>query len=346
MARVGTARCELALHEETGDEGCLERAVVACDEALRLDDRMASAHHVRGTISSRRGDDRGAIEAFRKAIQADPAGSEAPLALALVHRRRGDSVTEEETLRSAIEARPHYWRYWWWLGALTFRQGRFVEAKACFRRLTELAPEYALGHAQYGGLLVLEGDYERAERALRRSIGLKPTDIAFSNLATAYFNHRHFEKAIQTYQEAFSHGYINFQIWANLGDAFHWTPGKRDLAPDAYRQAVELARTNELRRFPNDANVLAQLGDIYPKLGQPDSARIAIERALALDPRNANVQYLAALACWQIGRRNEALERLQTAVKLGYPSVWIRDSAVFDDWRSLPQFQQMMSDAL
>jgi L-amino acid N-acyltransferase YncA len=68
-------------------------------------------------------------------------------------------------------------------------------------------------------------------------------------------------------------------------------------------------------------------------------------RALEKGDTNPNIQYGAALTYWELGQTNEALDRLERAVKAGYPTVWLRDSAVFDAWRGMPRFQAIIGDS-
>ena len=143
---------------------------------------------------------------------------------------------------------------------------------------------------------------------------------------------RYVDEAIQTYREAIGLGYTNYRMWYNLGEAYLWAPGKRHLAMESYARAIELGR-QRMVEVPDDLFVIGEMADMFPKLGEPDSAQVYIQRCLGREPDNQDVNYWAALVAWQLGRRDEALDFLEKAIDLGYPRVWIQDSVIFDEWR-------------
>jgi len=57
------------------------------------------------------------------------------------------------------------------------------------------------------------------------------------------------------------------------------------------------------------------------------------------------VQYCAALTCWELNDKPQGMAWLEQAVRGGYPLAWLRDSPVFQPWRSEPRFQALIADA-
>ena len=51
------------------------------------------------------------------------------------------------------------------------------------------------------------------------------------------------------------------------------------------------------------------------------------------------MQYYAALTCWQIGEKDQAIAWLEKSVRGGYPVAWLRDSPVFHEWRADSSFR-------
>jgi hypothetical protein len=88
----------------------------------------------------------------------------------------------------------------------------------------------------------------------------------------------------------------------------------------------------------------ANLATVFPKLGQPDSARRYLSRALAADSTNPMVGYCAALTYWQLDRKHEAIDWLGRSVRAGYPTVWLRDSPIFHAWREDPAFRAVIGE--
>ena len=70
-----------------------------------------------------------------------------------------------------------------------------------------------------------------------------------------------------------------YLYWANLGDAYRWTPELSGRAPAAYEKAAGLAE-GELALNPDNAAAHATLAICDAKLGRMAPARHHIQRAL------------------------------------------------------------------
>jgi tetratricopeptide (TPR) repeat protein len=197
--------------------------------------------------------------------------------------------------------------------------------------------------------LLLRGDYGRAIGTLRLSVSLRPTKAAFDNLGTAYFNSGRLAESIDAYNQSFQFGFASYESWLNLGDAYYWLRNRKDQASEAYAQAIRLGReatfTKAQPGHTFDPMIPANLATVFPKLGQPDSARAYLRLALEADSANSMVQCCDALTYWQLEERPQGLAWLERAVGGGYPTAWLRDSPVFHPWRSEPRFQALIADA-
>jgi tetratricopeptide (TPR) repeat protein len=196
---------------------------------------------------------------------------------------------------------------------------------------------------------VLRGDYAQAIDTLKLSLALRPTSGAFDNIATAYFNSKRLPEAIDAYNQSFQFGTAGYESWLNIGDAYFLLHDRGDQATEAYQQAVRLGREeiSERSRKGKTADVMisANLATVFPKLGEPDSARVYLARAVSADSANPMVDYCAALTWWQLDRRDDAVAWLGKAVRGGYPVAWLRDSPVFEEWRSVPAFVALTGEA-
>jgi tetratricopeptide (TPR) repeat protein len=192
----------------------------------------------------------------------------------------------------------------------------------------------------------MRGEYARAIETLHRSVALRPTRAAFDNLGTAYFNTSRPAEAVDAYNQSFQFEEPDYRSWFNLGEAYYWLRERKDQAADAYREAVRLGnglmatRAKDGRAF--DVEIPATLATVYPKLGQPDSAREILGRAIAADDKNSYVAYCAALTYWQLNEREPAMRWLGQAVAEGYPVTWLRDSPIFHEWRDVAAFQTLV----
>jgi len=322
------------------DPAWLEKAMREASAALAEDPGLANGYKLLGYSAYRLGKVEDSRESLKRAVELDPSDLSSFREWGRVYGRKGDVDSEEVVYRRAIELEGYNWRPHYWLATLLYSRGRLDESRQLADTAIRLAPDNYLGYSYRGGVLVLEGGYKDAIRDLERSIALHPTAEALSNLGTAYFNLRRMNDAILTYNRSFQFGFENYLLWANLGDAYRWSPGQEKQAKKAYREAVEHGRKAYEDR-PYHYEILADLAPVLARLGAADSARTWMDLSLKNGPGNPNFEYSAALTCWELGQQSEALDHIESAVRTGYPRTWLRDSALFDAWRSSPRFQAL-----
>jgi eukaryotic-like serine/threonine-protein kinase len=349
VAHAGRAAAELRRHVLTKDTEWLSRSEASAREAIALDSTRADGHRILGLALARKKDAEGSLAALRRAAELLPTDDETCSRLGRAYGKLGRDEDEKEVYLAAIHRRPHSWQPYWWLATWGFRQGRIDEAITAYEDMVRRAPDLHKGHSGLGGLLVLKGEYKRAIESLKRSIELRPTKIAFDNLGTAYFNSGRLRDAIACYNQSFQFGFADYQSWLNLGDAYFWLRERKDLASQAYLQSIRLGREEIQSRAAQgrstDVMIAANLSTVFPKVGQPDSARAYIAAAVAADSTNPMVEYCAALTHWQLNDKSGAFAWLDKSVRDGYPQVWIRDSPIFREWRKTGEFRAIVDVA-
>ena len=313
------------------------------EAAVRLDPQLADAHKLVGMSWYRLGDAEQAQASLERALDLDPTDLITLRQCGRAFGRLGMKKDEENMYRRGVQIMDHDWQSHFWLGTFLYSEGRFDEARQSLEEMVRRAPEYYLGHSTLGAVHVMQGRYPAAVQELERSIALHPTADALSNLGTAYFNLRKMPEAILTYNRSLKFGFGNYILWINLGDAYRWSPDEEAKANEAYREAILLG-SQDLEQRPYHHEIKAHLAPIQAWLGEADTARAWIELALQKDAGNPNIDYYAALTYWELQQQDEALEWLEKSVRGGYPRVWIRDSALFDDWRGLPRFQALAEE--
>lgn len=351
---AASARAWLALGQHkmyvvTHDDAWLAKEEASAREAVGLDSNCAVAHRALATALATKRDFQGSLDELARTCALDPTDDDSYSRFARTYSRLGKPELEKETYRKVIAARPHCWQPYWWLAASYFRDGDVEGAIGAFEQMIRRAPDLHKGYSSLGGLLVLHGDYTRAIDTLKLSVALKPTKVAFDNLGTAYFNSGRLAESVDAYNQSFQFGFADYGSWLNLADAYYWLRNREDQAAEAYAQCVRLARElsskNEREGHTFDVMIPANLATVFPKLGQPDSARASLGIALKADSTNSMVQYCAALTYWQLEEKSRGMAWLERAVRGGYPVVWLRDSPIFQPWRSEPGFQALIASA-
>jgi tetratricopeptide (TPR) repeat protein len=346
VSRAALATAQLKLNIQSSEASWLAAAEATAREAVALDSVRAESHRALAAVfaTQKRNDE--ALAEFARTVELNPTDDESCLRLGRVYHRLGRSEDERLAYLATSRARPHCWPPYWWLATFYFRESRLDEAVAAYDDMIRRAPAFYKGYSSLAGVLILRGEYPRAIQLLRQSIALRPTKIAFDNLGTAYFNSGRFAEAVDAYNQSFQFGFASYESWLNLGDAYYWLRNRKDNAAQAYVQAVRLGREERQKRrqsgHTEDVMILANLATVFPKLGQPDSARVYLRGALAADSTNPVVRYCAALTQWQLNDQSHAMTSLEAAVHGGYPVVWLRDSPVFSEWRELPAFRALV----
>ncbi|TMQ50055.1 MAG: tetratricopeptide repeat protein [Candidatus Eisenbacteria bacterium] len=346
VVRAGLAGAQLSAYQTSKDSTLLAQAETTAREAVRLGAARPEPHHLLAAALETEKKYQEAFEEYRRAHELDPTDDDVSLRIARVDFHLGHPERERADYLASIAERPHCWKPYWWLATWYFRQGDIEKSVTAFREMVRRAPDYSAGYSNLGGVLVQRGDYAQAIDTLKRAIELRPTNGAFANLGTAYFNSRHFQEAVDAYNQSFQFGEASYVLWLNLGDAYSWLAGRKADAAQAYAQAIRLGRDQITVRSKTggaaEFMIPADLATLFARLGQTDSARIYIARAVSADSTNPRVGYCAALTYWQLGEKARAMAWLARSVHEGYPIAWLRDSPIFADWRAVPEFRALV----
>jgi tetratricopeptide (TPR) repeat protein/tRNA A-37 threonylcarbamoyl transferase component Bud32 len=299
----------------------LDAARVQADQALDLDGSSSSAHVAKGVVLSLAGDHAAAAAELRRALSIDPLDVEALRELASVYDSLGQVSEAEEIYRKAIQMKPSEWVTYADLGVFHNSHQKYSEAESDFRAQESLTPDSPLVHRNLGGVYVALGRFPDAEKELLTSIQLQPAVTAYTNLGALYiFEARYrdaigaLEKATQLAPPAYRNAFI---MWANLADAYRYTPDQASKAPATYRRAIEAAE-QQLAFDPENGNLLSYVAVYWAKLGDRNRALDEIARAIRFAQGNRNLSFRASLVYELAGERERALAALGDAIQGGY----------------------------
>jgi len=321
----------------THDHQWTDAAVSTCQKASQLGPNLALARSCLGRALSAQGSYEKAVEQYRRALVLDPGSDDAYGGLAAAYEKLGRLQEAEKLYKQAITARPAYWATYNWLGLFYMAHTRYDEAAAMFIQVTSLAPDSFIGFYNLGGVRVLQGNYSEAIPLFERSLNIRPTANALSNLGTVHFQMRRYSESASDFERAVKLDDKNYELWGNLGDAYYWTPGRREEASRAYSTAISLGEEN-LRHNPRDAQLAAYLGQYHAMRGEQKPALDKIGAALRLQPNSQDVQFVSAIVYQQFGDSSRALNALEKAVSLGIAPETVRDTPNFDALRANPRF--------
>jgi tetratricopeptide (TPR) repeat protein len=211
-----------------------------------------------------------------------------------------------------------------------------------FEKVVSLAPDSFRGYSNLGGVYIFEGRYADAINVLEKSTAIRKTGGALSNLGTAYFHLRSFDKAAQAYNQAIEFDKTNYSLWGNLGAAYYYG-GHRSESAASFTRAIALS-SERLRINSRDASVLGDLASYNSMLGNKVEAFRNLKQALDLSPQDPEILFSAAQVYDQFGDQNAAIDWLRRAVNAGCSRAEIRDSPALDDLRSKVSFRDLLSN--
>ncbi len=360
-----------ALLERRDTPGNLQRAVVAFNEALRLDARFVDAHAALAEADWELYDTtreaqyvEAAVQASENAVALAPDDAGVRVALGVTLARGGRNAEAVQELQRALAVEPNHDEARRYLGRSLAALGRIDEAVAEWRKALVLRPNNWQVLSDMGLALYQATRYDESEAAYRQLITLQPDNvIGYQMLGAVNQVRGNGDAALDFYGKAIAISPVP-QALSNMGGIYH-ERGDFARAVDAYRRAIEqrpnaaathrnlgdsllrLGRSSEARAAyrraadlaeaaravnPADALNLASLAVYLQKAGDAAAAAGWLDEALRRAPSDPQVRYRAALVHALAGRADQALAALSRALELGYSRA---DAAKADEFERL-----------
>ncbi|MEM9557672.1 MAG: protein kinase [Acidobacteriota bacterium] len=303
---------------ESRDPQSLAQALAAAEQAVAANEHLAAGQVSLGMVLAEGGRLDAADEALTRALEIEPDNADAMGWQGRVAELRGETERAEERYRQAIVHAPDHWYWHAFLGAFLFASSRFDEACAAFEQQRALTPDNFVVLRNLGACHYMQGELTEAAARLQEALEIREDASTFSNLGTIYFSQGLYTRAVSAFEKALhSGGSTHYQQWANLGDAYRWTPDNEAAAHDAYARALRLL-DDKLATTPNDLNLQTLVPLYEAKRGDCPRAMAAIPAGIAAIG-DATALYQVAVAQELCGRREEALVSLERARQAGYP---------------------------
>jgi tetratricopeptide (TPR) repeat protein len=294
------------------EKGRLDEAIAEFQQAIRLKPDYAEAHNNLGLVLREKGRLDEAIAEHREALRLKPdyASAHNNLGNALMDKGRLDEAIAE--FQEAIRLKPDYAHAHTGLGGALWEKGRLDEAIAECQQALRLKPDLAQAHGELGAALMHKGRQDEAIAEFRQALRLKPDFAgAHHNLGVALRAKGRLDEAIAEFREALrlqpkAVGALNNLAWLL---ATRPDPKNRDPA-----QAVQLAQ-QAVELAPKEANYWKTLGVARYRAGDCKAALAALDRSRELrQGGDAFDHFFLAMACWQIGQKEDAKKWYHQAV--------------------------------
>ncbi|HXK10080.1 MAG TPA: tetratricopeptide repeat protein [Vicinamibacteria bacterium] len=115
-----------------------------------------------------------AIDAYKEAIASSPGDPTLRIRLGICYQRKGDDKAARAAYRKALDLRKDYAEAWNNLGTLDHSRGRYKQAISAYSKAIKLHPQDAVFHKNLGAAWLARGDAERALEAWTEAFRLDP----------------------------------------------------------------------------------------------------------------------------------------------------------------------------
>ena len=342
LAYTGMADASLRMYKDTKDGMWAEKALLAAQQAERLNPSLAEVHLSLGSVYSVTGKSAQAIEELKRALVLAPNSDEAYRRLGDAYKASGRKPEALAAYQSAVSANPYYWYNHNNLGSAYLHFGDADRALAEYRRVTEMSPENATGYANIGATYFREGKWAQAIPFFEKALAIQPDADIYSNLGTAYFFLGRNDQAVKMFERAVALSPKNEQLMGNLGDAYR-AAGRGSQAGASYQKAIALAYA-QLQVNPRDAATMGDLALYYAKKGDAEQAQQYIRQARAIDASDLQLIYWQSQIYALAGKQGEALKALREAFQRGYPPEEARNDPELASLRDSAQFGNLLAE--
>ncbi len=347
LAYAGLAEAYLRRNITTPDSVWLRQANDAAHKAVELNSDLAASHVALGMAlaeSPETRDRQASPTEFQKALDLEPRNSAAYLGLAKAEAAAGKRVEAETDYKKSIALAPTEWLPAGEFGTFLYRNARYQEAAGAWEQALRAAPDNVRMLKNLGAVYHMLDRYDEAAGVLQRALEIEPSAKVYANLGTARFFQGRYSDAVEAFEKALHLGGAgDYLYWGNLADGYRWAPGQRSKSIEAYGHAIQLVR-EKMKAAPNDADLHGSLAVYLAKSGDRDGAAKEVEILQGLPANSAGSLFKAALVNEILGRREPALQALESAMAAGYSPHEVRNEpelvSLRADARFLPMFDR------
>ena len=315
-AHAGKCQVFVGAYPETDDSTYIDKARVACGNALNLNSNLDVVHTALGKLYHAIGRYSDAESAYLEALSINPNSVAALTGIGTNFMLQKKPEQAETYFRRAIGLHPGDWFAFNSLGRFLFHNGRYAEAAEEYEKVVALDSTNIIGYANLGTAYLYAGEFEVAASVLERAIEIEAEADTYNSLGLMHYYLGNQDKAVESLNKSVELAPHDALNWSNLGDAL-WVAGKTQEAIHAFETAESIAAI-AVAVNPKNPNVLMDLAWISAMLDMPKEALSLIDRARLLAPDDPFAHYIYGLIMLRQGDSVAALEALKLAADKGY----------------------------
>ncbi|MGA7919291.1 MAG: protein kinase [Candidatus Acidiferrales bacterium] len=219
---------------------------------------------------------------------------------------------------------------------------RWIEkGLAACERAVALEPGLAEVLAARAWILSGQKKYDEAIQSAQRAIECKSDcEGAYTVLARTYFSSGRFQEVAAVVDRALQASGDDYNVYIPITNSLE-ALGQKELARMLRERGI-LALEKQLDTVPEDVRARMLLAGYYAAVGRREEAVRQLQTAVALRPRDSNVLYNAACTYALLQQPVEALEMLKAAKEAGWANLdWAKRDPDLISLRTDPEFDQL-----
>ena len=285
------------------EEAKYDAAVQAFQKAIEADPKDYTAHFNLALAYGMLHKDEEGVAEYRKTLELKPGLYEAQLNAGILLMRRKDPAAALPLFEGAAQQKPQEYRPRYYLAEAQFQTGALDQAEASYHLALELDPKSANSELGMAHVLAQQGKLPDADPHFRRAAELEPKYRDYLlELASLYEQAKQPGEAVKIYREFPD----NVAAQEHLGQLLLENKQYADAIP-----RLELA----FGKDPTEANRTA-LAAAYLFAGQLDKALPLLEQAVAAEPSNFDLRMMYARALRDRKQFPQAANQFYAAAKL------------------------------
>ncbi|OYD15968.1 hypothetical protein CH330_04035 [candidate division WOR-3 bacterium JGI_Cruoil_03_51_56] len=184
-------------------QGQARKAIELCDQALRLDSKLASVHLVKGNAYAMLSRWPEAIKSYKKAISRRAGFAEAFNNLGLALAKNGEPERAHGAYREAIRIRPDYVEAYYNLGNLHLERKEYDKGIDAYQKAVQHNPRFAGAYYNLGQAYYAKGELRLALEAYQAAVHVNPKHAgAWHNMGIVYRDLGEKERAAEVIEKA------------------------------------------------------------------------------------------------------------------------------------------------
>jgi len=286
------------------------------DEAIGALHQLETTHpgikglpHELATAYYKKGDYASAIAFLKKALEENPADSEAEQLLGLSYylsQRPAEAIPELEKVQTWYASANVDAAYI--LGICYIQTKDYPNARKAFAKMFDVSADSAASYLFTARMLLRQDFGPVAEEYAHKAVALDPKlPLAHQLLGEVYLYHSQIEEAIAEFRKELEINPGHAAAYYKLADGYS-RQQKYDEAERLLQRSIWLDSTS--------TGPYILLGKVLQKKGETELAVRALQRALAMDPNNPIPHHLLGQAYRDLGKNEEAEQELKVAGQL------------------------------